>query len=184
MNATPSALAARVRATPPRCGATRLVCIDGRSAAGKTELAARLATDLGDAPTLHMDDLYPGWDGLAAAVPLLVESVIEPLAAGRAARHPRWDWARSAYRTVVEIGTPPLLVVEGVGCGARPIAAHAVLLVWVEAAADVRYRRAMARDGEAFRPHWHRWARQEALHFAAERTRDRADLILLTDAQR
>ena len=32
------------------------------------------------------------------------------------------------------------------------------------------------RDGEAYRPHWERWASQEAAHFAADGTRNRADL--------
>jgi hypothetical protein len=36
----------------------------------------------------------------------------------------------------------------------------------------------MARDGEAYRPHWERWAVQEAQHFAREGTRERADVRL------
>jgi hypothetical protein len=38
----------------------------------------------------------------------------------------------------------------------------------------------IARDGEAYRPHWERWAAQERAHFAAEGTRERADLRLRT----
>jgi hypothetical protein len=34
----------------------------------------------------------------------------------------------------------------------------------------------MERDGEDYRPHWERWVRQEDVLFAAERTRQRADL--------
>ncbi|OZM75649.1 hypothetical protein CFP66_45340 [Pseudonocardia sp. MH-G8] len=171
-----SALAERVLATPPRCGATRLVCVDGPSGAGKTTLAARLAAALGGAPVLHMDDLYPGWDGLAAAVPLLHDQVVAPLAAGRAARYRPYDWHRGEFARPRELGTPPVLVVEGAGCGARVIAAHAVLLVWIEAPRDERYRRGIDRDGETYRPHWERWARQEAAHYAAEGTADRADI--------
>lgn len=169
-------VAATVRATPPRCGATRLVCVDGPSASGKTVLAGRLAAALGQPPVLHMDDLYPGWDGLAQAVPLLHEQVVGPLAAGRAARYRRYDWERGVYAEEHDLGTPPVLVVEGVGAGARPVAAHAVLLVWVQAPQDERFRRGIARDGEAYRPHWERWARQERAHHGAERTRDRAGL--------
>ena len=69
-----------------------------------------------------------------------------------------------------------MLVLDGVGSGARPIAAHAVLLVWVEAPRDERFRRGIARDGETYRPHWERWARQEAAHFATEATACRADV--------
>jgi chloramphenicol 3-O-phosphotransferase len=171
-----AAIALRVLATPPRCGPTRLVCVDGPSGSGKTTFAARLAAALGDAPVLHMDDLYPGWDGLAAAVPLLHDQVVAPLAAGGVARYRPYDWHRGAFAPPRELGTPPVLVVEGAGCGARVVAAHAVLLVWVEAPRHERYRRGIARDGETYRPHWERWARQEAAHFAAEGAAERADI--------
>jgi chloramphenicol 3-O-phosphotransferase len=162
---------------PPRCGATRLVCVDGPSGSGKTTLAGHLGAAL-DAPVLHLDDVYPGWDGLARAVPLLLDGVVAPLRAGRPAAYRRWDWERDDWAGTVPIGSPPALVVEGVGSGARVIAAHAVLLVWIEAPRDVRFRRGIARDGEAYRPHWERWAAQEDVHFAAEGTRDRADVVL------
>ncbi|QYN34846.1 uridine kinase [Pseudonocardia sp. DSM 110487] len=171
-----AALAERVRAAPPRCGTTRLVCIDGPSGSGKTTLAARLATALGEPPVLHMDDIYPGWDGLAASVPLLYEQVVAPLAEGRPACYRRYDWHRGEFAEAHDLGLPELLVVEGAGCGARVIAERTVLMVWIEAPRDERFRRGIARDGETYRPHWERWARQEAVHFAAEGTARRADI--------
>lgn len=169
-------LAEQARTAAPRCGPTRLVCIDGPSGSGKTVLAGRLAAALGGPPVLHMDDLYPGWDGLAEAVLLLHDAVVAPLAAGRAARYRRYDWALGAYVEEHDLGRPPLLVVEGVGSGARAIAAQAVLLIWVEAPREVRFRRGIERDGEAYRPHWERWGLHEQAHFALERTRERAYL--------
>lgn len=171
-------LAARVLARPPRCGATRLVCVDGPSGSGKTTFAGRLAAALGGAPVVHTDDAFPGWDGLADAVPLLHAGVVAPLLAGTAAEYRRWDWMRSEFAETVPVGMPPLLVIEGVASGARVIAARAVLLVWVEAPRAERFRRGIARDGEAYRPHWERWAEQEDTHFAAESTRERADEII------
>jgi uridine kinase len=171
-----AALAERVRSALPRCGTTRLVCIDGPSGSGKTTLAARLATALGEPPVLHMDDIYPGWDGLAASVPLLYEQVVAPLAEGRPACYRRYDWHRGEFAEAHDLGSPELLVVEGAGCGARVIAERTVLMVWIEAPRDERFRRGIARDGETYRPHWERWARQEAVHFAAEGTACRADV--------
>jgi hypothetical protein len=40
--------------------------------------------------------------------------------------------------------------------------------------------RGIARDGEAFRPHWQRWARQEEQVFGADQNRERADLVIDT----
>jgi len=169
-------LARRVMAAPARCGSTRLVCVDGPSGAGKSSLARRLAAALGDPPVVRMDDIYPGWDGLAAAVPLLYEQIVAPLAAGHPAAYRRYDWDRGAFAETHALGRPDVLLVEGVAAGARPVAAHATLLLWVEAPRAERLRRGIERDGESYRPHWARWARQEAAHFAAEGTRDRADL--------
>jgi uridine kinase len=171
-----AALAQRVLAAPPRCGTTRLVCIDGPSGSGKSTLAGRLAAALGHPPVLRMDDLYPGWDGLAAAIPLLHDQVVVPLAAGRAARYHRYDWHRGVFAQAHDLGRPPVLIVEGVASGSRVVAGRTVLLAWVDAPRNVRFRRGIARDGETYRPHWQRWARQEADHFAVDRTADRADV--------
>jgi adenylate kinase family enzyme len=169
------AVAARVRAAPPRCGATRLVCVDGPSGAGKTQLATALAAALGDPPVVPMDELYTGWDGLAAGVARLRAEVVAPLTAGRPAGYRRWDWARGCLGEHRDLGRPPLLVIEGVGAGTAP-----GMLIWLDAPEEVRYRRAMDRDGQTYAPHWARWAAQERAHFDADRTADRADVVLTT----
>ncbi len=173
---TLAALADAARASRPRAAATRVVGIDGPAGAGKTTLAARLAEQLGGAQVLHMDDLYPGWDGLAEAPARLLEWVLEPLSRGAAARYRRWDWAGGHYAEWHEVPVAPVLVVEGCGAGVRAIAPYLSLLVWVEAPEELRMRRGIERDGEAFAPHWRRWAERERALFAAEGTRRRADL--------
>jgi uridine kinase len=177
---TPEALADLVRAAPPRAGGTRVVAVDGPSGSGKTTLAAALAAALGDAPVVHLDDIYPGWDGLDDAVPRLLEWVLEPLAAGRQPRYRRFDWPRHEYAEWHDVPAAgaAALVVEGVSSGARACAPYLSLLVWVEAPRDLRFARGMERDGEGYRPHWERWARQEDAHFAREDTRARAGVNL------
>ncbi|HEX6576945.1 MAG TPA: uridine kinase [Jiangellaceae bacterium] len=171
------AVARSLRAAPPRAGRTRVLAIDGRGGSGKSTLAGRIAALL-DAPVLHMDDLYPGWDGLADAAPLLRQWVLEPLARGQPARHPRYDWGRGAYGEWTEVPAAAVLVVEGCGCGSRVAAPYLSLLLWVDAPLSVRFERGMERDGQAYRPHWERWARQEDVLFAAEKTRERADYCI------
>jgi cytidylate kinase len=52
--------------------------------------------------------------------------------------------------------------------------------VWVEAPYDVRLARGIERDGESHRDLWLAWIAEEAAFFAADGTRERADLVLAT----
>ena len=123
-----------------------------------------------------LEDLYGGWDGLEHGIDLLVSEVLEPLSAGRAARVPRYDWVAAAWGTPWVLDPPEVLIVEGVGAGARRAAAYASVLVWMEAAESVRKKRALDRDGETFAPYWDLWAAQEDAMLAREHTPDRADI--------
>jgi uridine kinase len=154
-----------------------VIAIDGRSGSGKTSLAARLRSGL-PAPVVTLEDLYGGWDGLERGIDLLVSEVLEPLAAGLAARVPKYDWVAGAWATPWVLEPPEVLIVEGVGAGARRAAAYASLLIWVEAAESVRKQRALDRDGPAFGPHWDMWAAQEDAVLVRERTAERADIVI------
>jgi uridine kinase len=168
-----------IHTSQPRCGSVRVIAVDGPSGSGKTTLAAELADAL-DAPTIHMDDLFPGWDGLAPAPGLLTTQVLDPLARGERAAYRRWDWATSRWAERVPVPPTDLLIVEGCGASVGPAAPYAAVRLWVQAHPDVRMARGIARDGEAFRPQWQRWARQEEQVFGADRTRERADLVIDT----
>ena len=50
----------------------------------------------------------------------------------------------------------------------------------IERAATMSIPEIFARDGEAYRPHWQRWAAQERALYAADRTRESADVIVRT----
>lgn len=167
-------------ARPARAGGCRIVAIDGPSGAGKSTLARRLSPALDDAPVIRLDDVYPGWHGLDDGVRLVVDGVLEPLARGRTARLRRYDWVRGRAGEEYEVPAAPVVVLEGCGAGAGACRPFLSLLVWVDAPEAVRYERAMARDGESYRPHWGSWAGQERVHFAREGTRDRADVVLDT----
>jgi hypothetical protein len=164
----------------PRCGATKVVAIDGPSGAGKTEYAATLAEHLPGARILHMDDLYPGWKGLDQAVGDLYDNVLHPLARGERAAYRPWDWDHDRYAGRVALPPADLLLVEGVGSGALPGAELESVLIWLEADRAVRFRRGIERDGGSYLPHWQGWAVLEEALFEADETRERADVILDT----
>jgi para-aminobenzoate synthetase len=158
-------------------GGTRVLAVDGRSGAGKTTLARAVAGPLG-APVVAMDDLYDGWDGLAAGIEQLVEGILRPLARGQRPRWRRYDWPAGCYGPSVTMESTGLLVVEGVGAGARAAAPLLSGLVLVAAPTSLRRGRALARDGEDFAPHWDRWARHEERYLAAEDIAGRADILV------
>ena len=164
------------RGAEPRAGSTRVIAIDGRAGAGKTTLARELAARL-DAPIVQLEQIYPGWDGLQAGIDLLVEAVLVPLSAGAIAQVPRYDWLVGRFLEPWPLEAPELVIVEGVGTGARAAATFASVLVWLELDAASRKERALARDGETFRPHWERWAAQEDVLLAREQTPARADIV-------
>ena len=162
------------------CGTTKVVAIDGPSGAGKTDFTAALAVRLPHARVMHMDDLYPGWDGLTRAVADVHDQILAPLARGEQAAYRPWDWGNDRYAEWHRLPPTSLLLLEGVGSGARPGRQLESALIWLEAGRDERFRRGIERDGDAYLPHWQRWAAGEEALFAADGTRDTADLIVHT----
>jgi uridine kinase len=167
------------RVAAPRCGQTVVVAIDGPSGSGKTTLARGVVEALG-CPVAHMDQIFPGWDGLAAAVPLVTEQVLEPIARGERAAYRTWDWAEDRWNGTITLPLHRFLVVEGCGSSVGSAGSYAAVRVWVDAPRDVRLARGLARDGQAYAPHWQRWADQEGALFAADGTRERADVVIET----
>lgn len=172
-------LVALVRASSPACGNVVVVAVDGRSGTGKTSLSLELGGRLGS-PVVHLDDIYPGWDGLAAAVELLTEHVLAPLAAGRSARYPTWDWVNDTWGPSVSLDPTPFLVVEGCGASVGHAGRYAAQRVWLEAPTALRRQRGAERDGETFMSQWDRWAAQEDAVFRADNTRAYADIVIST----
>jgi para-aminobenzoate synthetase len=113
--------------------------------------------------------------------PLLARDLLGPLAVEQVAHPPRWSWVRDAWVPGLAVEPGGLLVLDGCGSGSRPLRPYLSAVVWVEAAPDVRHRRAMARDGATFAPWWDVWAEQERRLFAAEGTRAAADVVVRTD---
>jgi uridine kinase len=165
-----------------RCGAVRLVCVDGPAGSGKTTLADALGAALGGAPVVHMDDLYEGWDqelGDALGARLR-EWLLDPWERGEDGLMRRYDWALGEFGPPESVPAAPVIILEGCASASREIRRRASLVVWVEAPADVRLARGLARDGAGLSPQWLAWQEHEAAHFAADGTRRAADVVLST----
>ncbi|MDP9220586.1 MAG: AAA family ATPase [Actinomycetota bacterium] len=173
----PAVLARRAREIPARAGTCRIVAVDGPSGAGKSTLADAIAAELG-AQVVRLDDLIPGWDGLTAGPAITLRDVVRPIAGGNDGGYRRYDWHRGEYAEWRPVPLAEHLVVEGCGAGVRDLAAYVSLLVWVEAERELRFERGIARDGQAFLPHWTKWEKDSQALFAVEQTRQRADVVV------
>lgn len=154
------------------------VLIDGRSGSGKSDLAIALQSRWESATLVRLDDIYPGWDGLAWTVDHIRTELLEPHADGRVGRFQRWDWATNAPAGWGAVEPGGLLVVEGVGALTAANRALADLGIWVDTPDDIRKQRALARDGDTYRPHWDRWAAQEDVFIARYAPRAAADYVV------
>jgi uridine kinase len=166
---------------PPTLGRSRLVCVDGPAGSGKSTLGrAIVATGsrVGSSALVQVDDLLDGWDGLPDVARTLERDVLAPLSEGRPGSYRRYDWHAEAFAERHLVEPVDLLVVEGVSAGASSYSPWITVLVWVEAAEDLRLARGMARDGESLRPQWLRWMEAEESLLTRERTRDRADIVV------
>ena len=133
-----------------------VVTIDGYSGSGKSTLAAALAPLLPGWQVLHLDDWYPGWDGLVEGAHI-ARRIAADLRGGRASSYEAWDWENGTTGATTRVPLVPTIIE---GCGA--IEAEANLSVWIaDPGEDERRSRALARDGQIYVPHWQRWADQD-----------------------
>lgn len=133
-----------------------VVTIDGYSGSGKSTLAAALASLLPGWQVLHLDDWYPGWDGLAAGTDI-ARRIAADLWGGRASSYEAWDWEAGETGATIRVPLAPTIIE---GCGA--IEAEADIAIWIaDPGEDERRSRALARDGQTYAPHWRRWADQD-----------------------
>jgi len=137
-----------------------IIGIDGRSGTGKTSLAAQLEQELTAAGhsvhVLHLDDFYPGWDGLEAGADI-ARRIAADLRGGRASSYEAWDWDKGTTGATTRVPLAPTIIE---GCGA--IEAEADLVIWIaDPGEEERRNRALARDGQTYAPHWQRWADQD-----------------------
>ena len=150
-----------------------VVLIDGASGSGKSSLGGQLAAMLG-AQLLHLEDMYPGWDGLEAASSELYREVLS----SPSPRWRGWDWPRGVHTHWRSLDATQPLVVEGSGALSRQNRLLATFGIWLELDEATRKRRALDRDGDRYAPHWERWALQEREFLRRERPVELADAIV------
>lgn len=165
--------------------AAPIVLIDGRSNSGKSTFAKSLQENLfrqGESlpRVIHMDDLYPGWEGLSLGADYLNRFILEPLTKKSTASWQQWDWSESQRGAWMEFsgGTP--LIIEGCGSLSDRASSIAFLRIWLEAKEPVRQSRWLEREGNLDK--FEMWAAQELDFYAREKSLELADLVITTDS--
>jgi adenylate kinase family enzyme len=163
---------------------TPIVLIDGRAGSGKSTFAKALQEKLfqdGESlPRLiHMDDLYPGWEGLSAGSEYMNRFILTPLANNQTASWQNWSWVKNERSTWREFsgGTP--LIIEGCGSLTERSKQHAFLSIWLEASEQTRRARWINRERHLDRFDF--WAAQELDFYAREKSQTLADRVVATD---
>ncbi len=162
-----------------------IIAVDGRSGAGKTTLAIELAARLRNhhkVSLFHLEDIYPGWNGLAAGIERYVSTVLTPLSRGDRATWTSWDWEKH-YDGDTRVTLPAeIVIIEGVGAAAAEARPLLGAVIWADSPDDVRRTRALDRDGGTYEPFWDQWAAQEDAWLAGDDVPGQADIRVLNEA--
>lgn len=162
-----------------------IIAIDGRSGAGKTTLAIELAAQLRNhrkVSLFHLEDIYPGWNGLTAGIERYVSTVLTPLSRAEPATWTSWDWEKH-YDGDTRVTLPAeIVIIEGVGAAAAAARPLLSAVIWADSPDEVRRKRALDRDGGTYEPFWDQWADQEDAWLAADDVPGEADIRVLNTA--
>lgn len=167
-----------IQGVRPRGCLTRIAAIDGYGGSGKSELADRLASRLGNTSVVRTDDFARpkvlGWEWARMRA-----QVLEPLSQDRPGRYQRYDWETDAPAEWHDVPVGGTLIVEGVSSMRDELGIYWDFAIWLDCPHDIRLQRGVVRDGEALRSQWTDvWIPEEDAYFHAQRPDKKADLII------
>ena len=168
-----------------------LVAIDGRSAAGKTTLAALLRESNG-CNVIHMDSFFlrpeqrtaqrleePGGN---VDRERFEEEVLVPLLRGEPFSYRPFDCKKQEMAPAIQVTPHPVTVIEGAYCCHPLLAPVYDLTVFLSIGEAEQSRRILERNGESgLVAFGQKWIPLEESYFAAFGIRERCDLSLDTD---
>jgi len=167
-----------IEQSPPKCGESKLITIDGPAGSGKTTLASQIAQAIGGEITvIHMDDLYNGWErALTGELTSLLKNQLLPgVASGRNFHLPKFDWLIHKYDEPQLYHSSSITIVEGVGSGQRIMRSSTSVAIWIEVSMELGLERVLERDGFEIEAQIKGFKRAELKHFADEQTKAAAD---------
>lgn len=162
-----------------KCGESIVITIDGPAGSGKTTLAKELSSVLDSCYTIHMDDLYEGWDStLNLKLTDKLKTILSCLMNENRIRFTPFDWLVSKFGSQVDVAAPKYLIIEGVGSGQIAIRDFVSLSLWIEVLPDLGLERVIKRDGPSVTEFMPAFIVAQNAHFEKEDTRKSADYRL------
>jgi uridine kinase len=157
-----------------------LITIDGPAGSGKTTLADQISDHLmaqGETVfTIHMDDLYQGWEEpLGEELAERLKAILDGARRGSTITIPQYNWANNAFGAPLLSSTPQTLILEGVGSSQSVMREFASLSIWIEAPQEIALQRVLDRDGAELLSQMQQWQIREAAHFIRESTKSATD---------
>ena len=163
-----------------KCGECIVITIDGPAGSGKTTLAKDLELELDSVHTIHMDDLYEGWnDPLSQRLTAkVIRELLEPFNKQIPIRYQKFDWILNRFDKFEDLKTSNILILEGVGSGQREFRKYLSKTIWVEYDPSQGFDRVIARDGEGIRGEMVNFLLDQNKHFIAELTKNASDYTI------
>lgn len=157
-----------------------LIAIDGPAGSGKTSLANQLSNQLNSVTTIHMDDLYNGWeDALTATLTQRLEAwILHPLSQRQGVHYQKFNWSTDEYGPAVEVRDIGLLILEGVGAAQEIVRQKSDLTIWIEVGSQIGLARVLNRDGDQLLPYMLKWQEREGVHFLKDQTKENCQIFV------
>jgi uridine kinase len=159
-----------------------LLAIDGPAGAGKTTLAAKLEAEYSahsTVRTIHMDDLYDGWDNaLGQYLTDTLQMITSAHVAGDNCIIKLFNWHLMSFDREEVITPTDYLILEGVGAAQEIVRKAGAITYWLEIDAATGLQRVLARDGAHIEKEMRQWQIQQSIHFTADKTRENCEFKL------
>ena len=157
-----------------------LLAIDGPAGAGKTTLAAHLESEFSahsTVRTIHMDDLYDGWEGaLGGALTQILGEITSAHLDGKECTVKFFNWQLMKFDREEVITPADYLILEGVGAAQEIVRKAGATTYWLDIDAETGLQRVLARDGAHIEKEMRQWQIQQSIHFAKDQTRENCEI--------
>ena len=159
-----------------------LLAIDGPAGAGKTTLAAKLEAEYSahsTVRTIHMDDLYNGWDdALGQSLTDTLHTITSAYLSGVTCTIKIFNWHLMKFDREEIIVPTDCLILEGVGAAQAVVRNAGATTYWLDIDAETGLKRVLTRDGAHIEKQMRQWQIQQSIHFDVDQTRENCEFKL------